>query len=198
MAKIDDRQLDLGRLYARSMLDLAEEKGEADALAAELEGVTALLAGNAELGEFLASPLVDDEVRARVIERVFRGRASDLLTDSLQVINRKGRAGLLPAIVLAFRREHRDRRGLVDAWVKTAVPLAPESRARLAAEVSRLAGRKAELIERVDPSILGGLVVEFAGEKIDASVASHLAGLGQALFARASAEIHSGKAYIVE
>jgi F0F1-type ATP synthase delta subunit len=142
--------------------------------------------------------MVDDKARAKVIETVFRGRASDLLTDSLQVINRKGRLGALPAIAEAYRREYRDRRGLVEATVRTAVPLPPALRERLVAEVGRLSGKTAQLVERVDPGILGGLVVEFAGEKIDASVASRLSGLGKALFARASAEIHSGKAYIAE
>ena len=198
MAKIDARDLGLGRLYATALLDLAEQKGAAEALAAEMSGVAELLAERPELAEFLGSPLVDGEARAQVIEKVFRGRASELLTDGLQVINRRGRLGSLPVIAEAYRREYRERRGLVEATVRTAVPLPPELRERLVAEVSRLAGKTAELVERVDPGILGGLVVEFAGEKLDASIASRLSGLGQALFARASEEIHSGKAYMAE
>jgi ATP synthase F1 delta subunit len=163
-----------------------------------MEGVAELLADRPELVDFFGSPVVDDAARAQVIEKVFRGRASDLLTDALQVIHRKGRLGALPAIAEAYRREHRERRGLVEATVRTAVPLPPALRERLVAEVGRLSGKTGELLERVDPGILGGLVVEFAGEKIDASIASRLSGLGKALFARASEEIHSGKAYIVE
>jgi F0F1-type ATP synthase delta subunit len=59
-------------------------------------------------------------------------------------------------------------------------------------------GRKPALIERVDSGLIGGLVVEVEGKKFDASVASRLKDLSEALLARASREIHSGTAYVAE
>src|SRR5262249_18710496 len=125
---------------------------------------------------------------------VFRRRASDLLVDSLEVINRKGRLGLLPAIVAAYRGEYRELRGLVDARVTTAVPLTEEQRTELAAALGKLTGKRPELIERVDPAILGGLVVEVAGEKIDSSLATRLRDVAEALAQRAALAFHHGGA----
>src|SRR4029434_4297416 len=95
MAKMDTRDLAVGRLYAEAMLDLAEEQGQSDALLEELKDLAGSLDQSPKLEHFLASPLVDEEGRARVIEELFRGQASDLLVDSLQVINRKERLGPL-------------------------------------------------------------------------------------------------------
>src|SRR5690349_10093125 len=123
MANVDDRNLAAGRIYGGAMLDLAEERGEADALLGELAELVKVLDGQPQLEELLGSPLVDEDERSAALEKIFRGRSSDLLVDSLQVINRKGRLGLLRAIAEAYRLEYRDRRGLMDIRVRTAVPL---------------------------------------------------------------------------
>lgn len=198
MANVDDRDLAVGRLYAEAMLGLAEEQGASDALLDELKELVGFLDQNPKVEHFLASQMVDEEGRARVIEDMFRGNASDLLVDSLQVINRKGRLSQLRAVVEAYRTAHRDLRGWVDVHVRTAVPLDDALRARLKDAMAASTGRKPVLVERIDPSLIGGLVVEVEGKKFDASVASRLHDLSDALLVRASREIHRGGAYVAE
>jgi F-type H+-transporting ATPase subunit delta len=192
MASADSRDVGVARVYARAMLDLAAAQGQEDDLLAELEELGKTIAGDPELAAFLSSPLVSAEARAAVLEKVFRRRASDLLVDSLEVINRKGRLGLLPAIVEAYRGEYRELRGLVDARVISAVPLSKAQRASLAAALAKLTGKQPELIESVDPAILAGLVVEVAGEKIDSSLSTRLRDFGVHLAQRAALELHRG------
>ena len=111
------------------------------------------------------------------------------------MVRRKGRLGLLRAIARAYREAWMRRRNKVEVDVVTAVPLGEEQRRAIAAAASRRAGREAVLRERVDPDLLGGLVVRIGDEKFDGSVARKLAVLEQNLLARASAEIMSGKEY---
>ncbi|MBW8876549.1 MAG: ATP synthase F1 subunit delta [Acidobacteria bacterium] len=198
MAKVDDRDLAVGRLYAEAMLALAEERGSSDALLDELKELVDFLDQNPKVEHFLASQMVDEEGRARVLEDLFRGQASDLLLDSLQVINRKGRLGQIRAIAESYRTALRDLRGWVDVHVRTAVPLDDAQRTRLQEAMAASTGRKPALIERIDPSLIGGLVVDVEGRKFDASVASRLQDLSAALQARASREIVSGTAYVAE
>ncbi|HEY0553991.1 MAG TPA: ATP synthase F1 subunit delta [Thermoanaerobaculia bacterium] len=198
MASVDERNREIGRLYAEAILHVAEEKGQAEELLEELNGLVEYLDGNPDLERFLASPMIEAEPRAQVIEQAFRGRASDLLLDSLLVVNRKGRLSSLRAIATAYRAALRDLRGWVDIHVRTAVPLTDALRQRLEQTLAAATGRKPTLIEKVDPAVIGGLVVEVEGRKIDASVASRLHDLSEALLARASREIHSGKAYVAE
>jgi F-type H+-transporting ATPase subunit delta len=198
MANVAEQSLNIGRVYARSILELAEAAGQGAAMLEELADLSRLLEGDPELELFFGSPLIEEEDRERVVEKAFRGRASDLLVDALQVINRKGRLGLLRAIAEGYRLEYRELHGLVDARVRTAVPLSPELRERLREAVARFTGRQPDLIEKVEPALLGGMIVEVAGKKIDSSVAHRLAQLGAALDRRASQEIQRGGAYFAE
>src|SRR5215470_18946939 len=192
MASANSRDLGVARVYAKAMLDLASAQDKVEELERELEELGRLIAGDRELADFLASPLIGAEARAEVLEKVLRGRASDLLVDALGVINRKGRLGLLAAIVEAYRGEVRALRGLVDARVTTAVPLTAAQRAHLAEALAAATGKQPELHERVDPAILGGLVVEVAGEKFDTSLAARLGDVAGALAQRAVLELHRG------
>jgi len=196
--KVDDRDLAVGRLYAEAMLVLAEERGQSEALLDELKELVEFLDRSPKVEHFLSSLMVDEEGRARVLDDLFKSQASPLLLDSLQVINRKGRLGQLRAIVESYRAALRDLRGWVDVKVRTAVPLDDAQRSRLQDAIAASTGRKPALIERVDSGLIGGLVVEVEGKKFDASVASRLKDLSEALLARASREIHSGTAYVAE
>lgn len=198
MANVDEREREVGRLYAEAILHVAEEQGQAEALESELDELVKALDGNPALERFFASPLVEEEPHAQAIEKAFRGKASDLLVDSLQVINRKGRLGSLRAIATEYRSALRALRGWMDVHVRTAVPLTDALRARLTAALAASTSRKPSLIEHVDPAVMGGLVIEIEGRKIDASLASRLHDLSGALLARASREIHSGRAYVAE
>jgi ATP synthase F1 delta subunit len=189
---------EVGRLYAEAMLHVAEEKGQSEALLEELDGLVAYMDGHPEFERFLTSPLIEEGPHGEVLEKAFRGKASDLLVDSLLVINRKGRLASVRAIALAYRAALRDLRGWVDVRVRTAVPLTPELRARLTEVLAAFTGRRPTLVEKVDPGVIGGLVVQVEGRKIDASVASRLHDLSTALASRAAREIHSGKAYVAE
>jgi F-type H+-transporting ATPase subunit delta len=198
MAKVDDRDLDVAGVYAHSMIELAEERGQLDELLEELDGLTQYLDQTPAFEEFLSSPLIDDEDRAKVLEKAFRGKASDLLLDALLVINRKGRLGYVQAIAEAYRRQFRLRRGLVEARVRTTVPLTEALRAELVAAITRFSGKRPILSESLDPSLIGGMIVEVDGRKIDTSLASRLKGLSAALTRRASQEIYSGRTYVTE
>jgi F-type H+-transporting ATPase subunit delta len=198
MPTVDVRDLPIGHLYAASILDLAEEARQGEAIAEELAELVRAIDASADFARFLGSPLIDVKLRAELLEGNLRGQASDLLVDSLLVINRKGRLSLLPAIAEAYRRELRRRRGLIDARVTTAVPLSPALKAKLTESLRRFSGREPLLVEKVDPRLLGGTVVEIGGQKIDTSIASQLRELSHTLLDRASSEILSGKSYLAE
>jgi F-type H+-transporting ATPase subunit delta len=191
-ARFDDKAMAVAEVYADAMLELAHEAGVADDLRGELDGLASLYATDPGFRDFLTNPAIDADERKASLERMFRGRTSDLLADSLQVLNGKGRSALLPAVVAQYRKAH-DRLGRrVVVHVTSARPLSDGQRARLAAAVRQRTGFEPSFEERVAPSLVGGLVVRIGDQKIDGSVATKLAKLGEALLARASREIHSG------
>lgn len=191
MARFDDEMLAVARVYADAMLELAEKRGEAESLNDELAELARLYERDPGFRDFVTSPLIDAEEREGSIERVFRGRASELLVDSLQILNRKGRMALVPAVAEVFRRLYRAHLRQVEVDVISAVALSDGQRERLEAAIRRRTGREAMLSESVDPSLLGGMVVRLEDQKIDASVATQLERLSETLLDRASRELGS-------
>ena len=192
MASLDDRTIAVSRVYSQSMLQLAEAQGQAEILADELSQL-AELAGKDELfADFLSRPLIDPEDRRQSLETLFRGRANDLLVDSLQVLNRKGRMALLPAVAQTYREALHGLRHQREVTVRTAIPLTDGLRKSLLAALGQHLKSEILLTEVVDTSLIGGLVVQAGDNKFDASVATGIKNLGAALLERGSREIESG------
>lgn len=196
MTKYSDDELAVAMIYARAMYELAAEKSQVDALREELNAVAGLVEGRTDFATFLTSPTADDEAKRKTLEKLFRGRCADLLVDSLQVINRNERQGFIGAVAAAFGILDEERRGGIEVQVQTATTLSESVRERLRGVVAKKTGRKPRIIEIVDESLIGGLVVRIGDEKLDASVARKLAVLSQALLERASREIHGGREYL--
>jgi F-type H+-transporting ATPase subunit delta len=194
---LSDTDIAVGRVYSDAILALAEERGAADELFEELTAVAALLDENAALRSYLSSPLVDAEERRELLEKAFRGRASDLLADTLQVLNRKGRLGFLPAVVETYEKLLDERRGRIEVHVTTAVALDEAQRAKIRTALRNRLGLTPMLRESVQPALIGGIVFRIGDRKIDDSIATRLRTLSKALAARTALEVHSGK-YVTE
>jgi F-type H+-transporting ATPase subunit delta len=192
MASFDDRQMAVARVYARALLEVAGGAGEEDVVREELEGLEALWRADPAFRDFLVNPAVDADDRRRSLDTMFRARLSAVTVDTLQVLNRKDRSALLPAVVETYREAHDRLRRRVEVKVRSARPLSDAQRDDLAAAVRERSGREPSFVETVDPSLVGGLVVQIGDEKTDGSVVTRLRNLGEALLDRASREIHSG------
>lgn len=195
---IDNNTRALGRLYGKALLDAATETSatEAEQLAGELTELGLLLDREPDFEAWLASPSTDAKQKTAAIEKIFRGRASDLLTDALQVIGKKGRLAGLRGIVAGFHAEHREARGILSASVETARPLSAAQRADLTAAIGTYTGKIIEITEKVNPALLGGVVVRAGDERIDGTAASALARFSARLDVRSASEIAGGTSYV--
>jgi F-type H+-transporting ATPase subunit delta len=196
MPNVSDQELALAGVYATAMLQLAESLGETDALLEELRDFAGRVEQDADLRGFLSSPVVDAKTRQETLEKIFRGKRSDLFVDAMQVLNRKGRLNLIEAVAEVYYLELEELRGRVEVHVRTATPLTRRLREKLREMAKAQAGREVDLVESVDESLLGGLVVQIGDRKLDASVATRVRRLSTALLDRASREIHSGTSFV--
>ncbi len=196
MTGVTDEQLALARVYADAMLQIAESQGEMDLLEHELHDLATHIERDEDLAGFLSSPTVDRETKRGAFEKLFRGRYSDLFVDSLQVLNRKGRSAIIRAVAEAYAQAREERLGRIRVHVRTACPLTDELRAGLKEVAGRYTGKEAELVESIDESLIGGLVVQIGDEKFDGSVRTKLNGLGKALRDRALREIYGRRVHV--
>jgi F-type H+-transporting ATPase subunit delta len=194
MAKFDDKEMAIARVYAQAILELTPADAR-DSLLEELDGLVAVVRAQPEFAGFLASPMVDQEARRSVIEKALQGVISDLLLDSLQIMNRKSRLPLLPAVAEAYRQEYDRARGVVAVRVRTAVGLDDAQRNELTARLKEVTKKTPAIEEIVDPSIVGGMIVQIGDLLLDGSVARQLEVAGRKIQERASKEIRSNKSY---
>ncbi|MHC5111802.1 MAG: ATP synthase F1 subunit delta [Planctomycetota bacterium] len=196
MAAITDEAMVVATVYAESMLDLAEQVGEGDFLLEELLHLAQLLEQDDALARFFSTPTVDTQTRKESIEKIFRGRASDILVNSLQVLNEKERLDIFSAVAVAYQEEHRKLRGQVQVEVVTAVPLAESARERIKAMTAKYAGKEVLLVERIDESLVGGLIVQLGDKKFDGSVVRGIRRMNEKLHDRAISELQTTAAYV--
>jgi F-type H+-transporting ATPase subunit delta len=175
----------LARRYARALFDAAAHWGPEAPLALrdELRAFAPLLSGHAELRHALSHPGLGVEPRRRVLAALAeRAGASVLLRRLLELLATRDRALLLPDIAEAYADIANAASGVVSAEAVSAVAL-PEAQARaLAVTLGGPAG-PAELRRRVDPELIGGLLVRVGGKTYDGTVRTHLAALRRRLAA---------------
>jgi F-type H+-transporting ATPase subunit delta len=177
----------LARRYARALLDvaLAGTKGEGispENLRRELQTAVALLAGSQELMAVLSHPGVGAEGRKRVAAAVWgKTKASPLLRRLVELLVEHRRIGLLPLIEAAFGELWNARRGVVSAEAVGALPLGETETRALARALEKASGHEVELTSRVDPDVLGGILVRMGGRTYDGTVRSQLKALRESL-----------------
>ena len=117
-ADFNEDLMTLAEVYGDALLEAADEKGQAEEVAAELADLIAFMDQEPDFAAFLSADSVDDDPRRATLEKLFRGRMNDLLLNALQVLNNRGRMGLLRAIARAvqLRMEQRhDQQGRIGA-----------------------------------------------------------------------------------
>ncbi len=195
-AGVTEQEVAFARVYADAVLELAQQSGDVDVLWHELQEIARHAQSDEDFAMFLASPIVDGDARRDTLEKLFRGKCTDLLVDTLQVLNRKGRLHLVPALAEAYRRGREELLGRIEVRVRSAAPLTESHRQQLAAVIRQQTGKEPDLLETVDPSLLGGLVVQVGDRKLDASIARKLDRLSRRLRERASRELHGGRSFV--
>lgn len=164
-------------IYARSLFALAEAKGgreQAEQVLSELEQILELARGNEKFGELLTSRAVTTEARAACIDRVFRGRVSDLMLNFLQVLNEKGRLQALPGIVASLDNVVQEKFGRIEVDVYTAGAMDEAQKNSLREHLSRALSKDVVLHAYTEPEMIGGVKLKIGDQLIDGSLASRL------------------------
>lgn len=182
----------IAAVYAEAFLDVAQAAGEAESLALELEAVVReVLDPWPDFESLLASSIISHEEKSQILRRVFGGRVSPRVLDFLLVLSRRGRLDCLRVIVRAVREEWIRRRNEIRVRVRTAVALKTEVASELERTLESLLGRRPIIEQRVEPDLLGGIVIEVGDTVFDASVAVQLERVRKQIIDRSAHEIQS-------
>ena len=165
----------IARRYAGALLALADEQGQLDAVARELADFADLIKGSELLAAALTNPLLPrDQLAGALLALADRAGAGRLTRNFLGLVAKNGRARELPAMAAAFAAELATRRGELRAQVTSARPLTQAQEQVLKATLAKSAGAKVQIDPKVDPDILGGLIVRLGSKMIDSSLKTKL------------------------
>lgn len=175
----------VGRIYAKALLELAQEQGQIDALAQEIQDLLPIVADGGELDLIMNNPAIGEGELKKIVQRVFEGKVSDLLYRFLQVVADKNRLASLPQIAGGYLLLVAEHRGQVEVEAFVASPMDPATVEQVAQTIGQHLGKQVTLRQRVDESLIGGLKIKIGDRLIDASVASQLRNMKNKMIAAA-------------
>jgi F-type H+-transporting ATPase subunit delta len=165
----------LAERYAAALFDLADERRMLDEVAANLRQLRAMVEASGDFLRLIRSPVLSRGEQAKAIGVLAeRAELSSLVRNFLAVIARNRRLFAVPAIIEAFLHKLATRRGEVDAQVTTAQPLSEAQLAALNEHLRRSIGSRVSVNVRVDPGLIGGIIVKVGSRMVDGSVESKL------------------------
>lgn len=157
--------------YAASLIDLAEEENITDKVEQDLQSLQNMLSDSPDLAAMVRSPLINREQQINALNALAdRAGFQKLTRNFLGVLVGNRRIYALEEILKAARNEFSARRGEKTASVTTASVLSPEQTRALQDAIAKAVGAGVMLEARVDPEILGGMIVTIGSQMIDDSV----------------------------
>ena len=168
--------------YASALFDLASEAGTVSAVEADLDTLDAALAESPEFSALIANPEVSRADLGKAVAALGTKMKLNRLTGNfLGVLAKNRRLSALPAMIRAFHSIAAGQRGEVTAEVASAHPLDSAQLATLQQKLKAREGRNVSIRTKVDPELLGGLVVTIGSKRIDSSIRTRLNSLAQAM-----------------
>lgn len=171
--------------YAKSLVGLAIEQNQLDAIKADMELVAQTLDESRDLRLLLRNPLIAGERKEIILKTIFKGKVNDVTLGFFRIVCRKGREGALHSIAHEVIREYNDRNQVQPAEVITAFQITEELRETFKAAVQKISGKKQVVLrEQVSSDLIGGFVLNVGDKQIDQSVATSLRQLRARFLAR--------------
>jgi F-type H+-transporting ATPase subunit delta len=161
--------------YAKSLVDLAIEKGQLETAYADMKYIQAACNVSAELVNLLKSPIVNADQKNKILQAVTAGKVSELTNAFSILLVKKGREASLPEIAEAFINQYNAIKGIHKVSLTTAIELSNELKQSIEQKVkSESKFASIELTTKTDASLIGGFVLEFNNNLVDASIARDL------------------------
>jgi F-type H+-transporting ATPase subunit delta len=164
--------------YADALFDLARDGGALETVEADMKAVRKSISASSDLRTLLKSPVYGADAQAKAIEAVAaRAGFAPLTRNFIALVAKNRRLFALEAMASAFAQRLAAHRGEVTAEAISAAPLNDDQTRRLRGEIERQLGKAVNLHTRVDPELLGGLIVKVGSKMIDSSLKTKLSRL---------------------
>ena len=161
--------------YAKSLLDLAQEQGQLEAVYADMKQIQAICMASSEFVNMLRSPIIKADQKNSIIKEVLKNKVGALTLSFTVLLVKKGREFELPEMSTAFIEQYNVIKGIHQVTLTTAVAISEDIKKSIEQKVKSAVNFKTiELTTKTDESLIGGFVLEFNNNLVDASIARDL------------------------
>jgi len=171
------------RIYAKALFDAAKEKGCLPEVGEELGAFVEAVESSPELRNLLLNPRIDVRAKRAGLDAVF-GEAHSVFLNFLRLAADKGRLGEIDEVQREFERLLAEEQRILKVDLVTAHELSEDEAREIVATIEQASGRRVEATRSVDPSLIGGIVLQAGSFRADASVRGRLDSLRHELVAR--------------
>ena len=161
--------------YAKSLLDLATEQGQLEAVYADMKYLQAVCQASSELVNMLRSPIIKSDQKNSILAEIFKNKVGLLSNSFMVLLVKKGRESELPEMATAFIEQYNAIKGIHQVTLTTAVAVSEEIKKSIEQKVKTATDfTTIELTTKTDQNLIGGFVLEFNNNLVDASIARDL------------------------
>jgi F-type H+-transporting ATPase subunit delta len=171
----------VSRVYAEALFRVAKDRGVVADIDQSLQGLAALLHDNAVFRDFLAAPMINASRKKVAVKAAMQGNIDELLVDFLCLLIDKGRDKALEGVAVQFSALADSHAGRVRIAVKTSQELSQEQRSKLTESLQQILQSECSLETKVEPEILGGMILRIGDKLYDGSVRRQLQLVGDQL-----------------
>lgn len=172
---MSDARQDVADRYAGAFFELSQEEGVTPKVEDDMRAIRAALTESVDLQRLVVSPVFEPSDKAKALDAILAKQGAQPLTRNLiGLMARNGRVFALDGVAKAFLARAAKQRGEVAAEAVSAHPLTDEQTKALRAQIEGSVGKSVNLETRVDPSLLGGLIVKVGSRMMDSSLKTKL------------------------
>lgn len=160
--------------YAKSLIELADEKGVLEEVHADMLLLSSIISANRDFKLLLHNPVIKSNKKLAILNQIFTGKVQPMTLMFFNIVASKGRESVLAFIAAEFEKQYNELKGIQVAKVTTAVPLLPADRDILIKQLTAETGKIIQLEETIDPALIGGILLRVGDRQIDSTVKDKL------------------------
>lgn len=164
----------VAKTYSQALFEVGLESSSLDLYLEELKAVDSLMKEYPDFYEILKSPKINTDEKKKVVDEVFKGKACTEISNFMKILLDKRRIKDLFSIVREFENLIYDHKGIVKATAITTTELGDKEKAALIDKLKAMTGKEIDLVNEVDGSVLGGVMIKLGDKVIDGTLRGKL------------------------
>ena len=165
---------EVGNVYGESLYQLAKDESLAVSIGEQLAALREGFRQEPDFIRLLSSPNLTKAERCQILEDSFRDTVHPYVLNFLKILTEKGYIRHFSDCCSAYANLYNEDNGILKVTAVTAVALSPAQTEKLTGKLSRITGKTIALHNRIDPAVLGGVRLDYDGQRLDDTVSHRL------------------------